>query len=181
MSRCRFGGKNSRCRFGGKIIFPAKPTSTHSYWKMSRCRFGGIENSPANFTSTCFYSDFHAKQVDVKLAGKNIVKSSLNAPNNCQTYHHCGCQCCSCILHRCRRCLSLSPVQAPSFVALPLLCTVVSLLCLLILAIPLYLSTNNMSWIDHYYPDNINMMDALIVSMQMVLVCLFYTQWTASM
>jgi hypothetical protein len=28
-----------------------------------------------------------------------------------------------------------------------------------------------MSWIDYYYPDNVNMMDALIVSMQMVLVC----------
>jgi hypothetical protein len=25
----------SRCRFGAKIIFPAKPTSTHSYWKTS--------------------------------------------------------------------------------------------------------------------------------------------------
>jgi hypothetical protein len=64
----------SRCRFGAKIIFPTKPTSTHTYWKkaigVSRCRFGGINISPANFTSTCFYSDFHAKQVDVHLAGK---------------------------------------------------------------------------------------------------------------
>jgi hypothetical protein len=59
-------------------------------------------------------------------------------------------------------------VQAPSLVALPLLCIVVSLLCLLILAIPLYLSTNNTSWIDYYYPDDVNTMDALIVSMQMV-------------
>ncbi len=25
----------SRLRFGGKIIFPTKPTSTHSYWKMN--------------------------------------------------------------------------------------------------------------------------------------------------
>jgi hypothetical protein len=77
----------SKCKFGGKIIFPAKPTSNHSYWKTSRCRFCGITNSPANFTSTCVYSDFHVKQVDVKLVGKIIVKSSLNAPNNRQTYH----------------------------------------------------------------------------------------------
>ncbi len=137
-SRCRFGGriifpakptsthsswKTNRCRFGGKIIFPAKPTSTHSYWITSRCRFGGIKKSPSNFTSTCFCSDFHAKQVDVKLVGKIIVKSSLNAPNNHQTYHCCGRQCCSCILHCHCRCLNLSPVQAPSVVALPLLCT----------------------------------------------------------
>jgi hypothetical protein len=25
----------------GELFFPAKPTSTHSSWKMSRCRFGG--------------------------------------------------------------------------------------------------------------------------------------------
>ncbi len=61
--------------------------------------------------------------------------------------------------------LSLHPL-----VALPLFCTVVSLLCLLILAIPLYLSTNNTSWIDYYYPDNVNTKDALIVSIQIVLV-----------
>jgi hypothetical protein len=54
----------------GKIIFPAKPTSTHSYWKTSRCEVGGINNSPTIFASTCFYLDFHAKQVDVKLVGK---------------------------------------------------------------------------------------------------------------
>ncbi len=128
-SRCRFGRriifpakststlsswKISRCRFGGKIIFPAKPTSTHSYWKTSRCRFGGINNPPTNFTSTFFYSDLHAKLVDVKLAGKVIVKSSLNTPNNHQTYHHCCRQFCHCILHRCCHCLNLSPVQAPS-------------------------------------------------------------------
>jgi hypothetical protein len=46
----------------------------------------------------------------------------------------------------------------------------VSLLCLLILAIPLYLSTNNTSWIDYYYQDNVNTTDALIVSIQLVLV-----------
>jgi hypothetical protein len=179
--------KTSRCRFGGRIIFPAKPTSTHSSWKTSRCRFGGriifllpnlhlltllgkqvdvglagklcfppnlhllthigkqttrvsrcrfgrINNSPANFKSTCFYSDFHAKQVDVKLAEKTIVKSPLNTPNKHQTYHPCCRQCCCCILHPRCRCLNLSPVQAPSLVALPLLCTVVSLPCLLILA-----------------------------------------------
>jgi hypothetical protein len=55
----------SRCRLGTKIIFPAKPTSTHTYWKkaigVSRFRFGGINISPTNFTSTCFYSDFHVK------------------------------------------------------------------------------------------------------------------------
>jgi hypothetical protein len=51
---------------------------------VSRCRFGGINNSPANFTSTYFYSDFHAKQVDVKVAGNIILKSSLNASNNHQ-------------------------------------------------------------------------------------------------
>jgi hypothetical protein len=41
---------------------------------------------------------------------------------------------------------------------------------MLIYAIPFYLSTNNTSWIDYYYQDNVNMMDALIVSVQMVLV-----------
>ncbi len=51
---------------------------------MSSFRFGGINNSPANFTSTCFYSDFHAKPVDVKLAEKIILKSSLNTLNNHQ-------------------------------------------------------------------------------------------------
>ncbi len=61
-------------------------------------------------------------------------------------------------------------MQAPSLVALPLLCTVVSLLCLLILAIPLYLSTNNTSWVDNYYLDDVNTTDALIVPIQMVLV-----------
>jgi hypothetical protein len=61
-------------------------------------------------------------------------------------------------------------MQAPSLVALPLLCTVVSLFCLLILATPLYSSTNNTSWINYYYPDDVNTMDALIVSMQRVLV-----------
>ena len=45
-----------------------------------------------------------------------------------------------------------------------------SLLCLLILAIPLYSSTNNTSWIDYYYQDNVNTTDALIVSIQLVLV-----------
>jgi hypothetical protein len=55
---------------------------------------GRINNSPANFTSTCFYSDFHAKQVDVKLAGKIILKASLNTLNNHQTYHRCHRQCC---------------------------------------------------------------------------------------
>jgi hypothetical protein len=57
---------------------------------VSKCRFGRINISPTNFTSTCFYSDFHAKQVGVHLAGKIILKSPLNAPNNySQTYHHC--------------------------------------------------------------------------------------------
>jgi hypothetical protein len=54
--------------------------------------------------------------------------------------------------------------------ALLLLGTVVSLLCLLILTIPLYSYNNNTSWIDFYYRDNANMTDALIVSIQMVLV-----------
>ncbi len=99
------------------------------------------------------------------------MNSSLNAPNNHQTYHCCCHQCCRCILHCCCYCLNLSPVQLPSLVALPLLCTVVSLLCLLILAIRLYLSTNNTSWIDYYYLDDVNTTNALIVSMQMVLVC----------
>ncbi len=45
-----------------------------------------------------------------------------------------------------------------------------SLICLLILAIPLYSSTNNKSWIDYYYQDDVNTMDALIVSIQLVLV-----------
>jgi hypothetical protein len=49
----------------------------------------------------------------------------------------------------------------------------VSLLCLLILAIPLYSSTNNTSWIDYNYQDNVNTMDALIVSIQLVLVGFF--------
>jgi hypothetical protein len=46
----------------------------------------------------------------------------------------------------------------------------VSLLCLLILAIPFYSSTNNTSWIDYYYQDDVNTMDALIMSIQLVLV-----------
>jgi hypothetical protein len=46
----------------------------------------------------------------------------------------------------------------------------VSLLCLSILAIPLYSLTNNTSWIDYYYPDDVDTTGALIVSMQMVLV-----------
>jgi hypothetical protein len=37
------------------------------------------------------------------------------------------------------------------------------------LGIPLYLSTNNTSWVDYYYPDGVNTMDALSVSIQMVL------------
>jgi hypothetical protein len=41
---------------------------------------------------------------------------------------------------------------------------------MLILAIPLYSSTNNMSWIDYYYQDDVNTTDALIVSIQLVLV-----------
>jgi hypothetical protein len=98
------------------------------------------------------------------------VKSSLNAPNNHQTYHHCCCQCCRCILHCHHRCLNLSPVQKPSLVALPLLCTVVSLFCLLILAIQLYSSTNNTSWIDYYYPENVDTTDAVIRPLQIVLV-----------
>jgi hypothetical protein len=28
-----------------------------------------------------------------------------------------------------------------------------------------------MSWIKYYYADNVNMMDALIISMQMILIC----------
>ncbi len=56
--------------------------------RVSRCRFDRINNSPANFTSTHFYSDFHAKWVDVKLAEKNILKSYLDAPNNHQTLLH---------------------------------------------------------------------------------------------
>ncbi len=55
---------------GGKIIFPAKPTSTHSYWKtklhlltlnkkqairVSRCRFGAKIMFPAKPTSTNSY------------------------------------------------------------------------------------------------------------------------------
>jgi hypothetical protein len=38
------------------------------------------------------------------------------------------------------------------------------------LEIPLYLSTNNTSWIDYYYQNNVNTTDALIISIQMVLV-----------
>jgi hypothetical protein len=38
------------------------------------------------------------------------------------------------------------------------------------LAIPLYSSTNNTSWIDYNYQDNVNTTDALIVSIQLVLV-----------
>jgi hypothetical protein len=102
------------------------------------------------------------------------VKSSLHALNNHQTYHCCHRQCCCCILHCRRRCLNLSPVQAPLLVALPLLCTVVSLLCLLILAVQLYSSTNNTSWINYYYPDNVHTTDALIGPLQMVLVCFVF-------
>jgi hypothetical protein len=94
-------------------------------------------------------SDFHAKKVDVNLAGKNILKSSLNAQINHQTYHCCRCQCCCCILHCCCHCLNLSPVQAPLLVALPLLGTVVSQLCLFVLAILLSSSSNIMSWVNY--------------------------------
>jgi hypothetical protein len=131
-----------------------------------------MDNSPANFTSTCFYLNLHANQVDVNLAGKIIVKSPLNAPHNFQTYHcHCCHQCCCYILHCPCHCLNLSPVQTPSLVALSLFCTVVSLLFLLIWAIPLYSSTCNMSWINYHYPDDVDTMDALLISVQMVLVC----------
>ena len=69
--------------------FPAKHTSTHTYWKkairVSRCRFGGINSSPANFASTCFYSDFHAKGVVVHLAEKIILNSPLNAMHQTTT------------------------------------------------------------------------------------------------
>jgi hypothetical protein len=41
---------------------------------------------------------------------------------------------------------------------------------MLIYAIPFYLSTNNTSWIDYYSQDDVNTMDALIVSVQMILV-----------
>jgi hypothetical protein len=41
---------------------------------------------------------------------------------------------------------------------------------MLIYAIPFYLSTNNTSWINYYYQDNVNTMDALIMSVQMVMV-----------
>jgi hypothetical protein len=34
----------------------------------------------------------------------------------------------------------------------------------------LYSSTNNTSWIDYYYQDNVNTMDAIIMSIQLVLV-----------
>ncbi len=141
--------------------FP-RQTYTHSSWKTSRCEVGRINNSPTSLTSTCFYLYFHVKWGDVNLAGKNKVESSLIAPNNRQTYHRCCRQHCCCILHHRCRCLNLSLVGAPLLVALPLLCTVVSLLCLFILAIPLYSSTYNTSWMDHYYPDNVNTMDALI-------------------
>ncbi len=176
-SRCRFGGinnfpsnftsshsswKTSRCEVGGRIIFPTKPTSTHSSWKMSRSEVDRINNSPANFTSTRFYFEFHAKQVDVNLVGKIVIKSSLNAQNNPQTYHSCCCQHCCRILHCCCCCLNLSSVRATLLVALPLLCTVVSQLCLFILENPLYSSTNNTSWIDYYYLDNVDTTDALI-------------------
>jgi hypothetical protein len=157
-----------------RSIFPAKPTSSHSSWKTSRFEVGGINNSPTNFTSTCFYLDFHAKQVDVNLARKIIMKSTLNAQNNHQTYHRpCRMHCCL-ILHCCCRCFNLSLVRVPLLVALPLLCTVVSLLCLLILVIPLYSSTNNTSWIDYYYLDDVDTTDALIGTLYMVLVCFVF-------
>ncbi len=157
-----FSWKTSRCEVGVRIIFPAKPTSTHSSWKMSRCEVGGINNSPANFTSTCFYLDFHAKQVEGNLEVKIIMKSSLNAQINRQTYHRCYHQRCCRILHRHYPYLNLSPVQAPLLVALTLLCTVTSLLCLFFLAIPLSSSSNNTSWINYYYLANVHTTDALI-------------------
>jgi hypothetical protein len=129
-SRCRFGGqiiflppnlhlltllrKQVNVGLAGKLFFPPNlhlltPIGKQAI-RVSRCRFGRINNSPANFTSTCFYSDFHAKRVDVNLAGKIIVKFSLNTPNKRQTYDCCCCQCCRCILHHCCRCLNPSPV-----------------------------------------------------------------------
>ncbi len=41
---------------------------------------------------------------------------------------------------------------------------------MLIYAIPFYLSNNNTSWINYYYQDDVNTMDALIMSVHMVLV-----------
>jgi hypothetical protein len=72
--------------------------------------------------------------------------------------------------------LSSSPLQEPITSAstiigsptTPLHCCVPTLP--VNLGNPLYLSTNNTSWIDYYYLDDVNTMDALIVSMQMVLV-----------
>ncbi len=91
------------------------------------------------------------KRVDVKLAGKIILKSSLNAPNNRQAYH-CHCPwCCGCILHCLCRCVNLSSVQAPSLVALPLLCTVVSLLCLLILVVLYHQLHNQVKHSDYRF------------------------------
>jgi hypothetical protein len=79
------------------------------------------------------------------------------------------------ILHHCRRCLNLSPVREPLLVALLLLRTVVSLLCLFILAIPLSSSSNYMSWIDYYYLDNVDTTDVLVGYPEMVLECFFHT------
>jgi hypothetical protein len=98
------------------------------------------------------------------------MKSTLNAQNNHQTYHHRRHHHCR-ILHCHHCCLNLSPVQAPLLVALPLLCTAMSLLCLFILSIPLSSSSNYMSWIDFSYLDNVNTMGALVGLLETVLVC----------
>jgi hypothetical protein len=41
---------------------------------------------------------------------------------------------------------------------------------MLIYTIPFYVSTNNTSWINYYYQGDVNTFDALLVSVQMVLV-----------
>jgi hypothetical protein len=65
---------------------------------------------------------------------------------------------------------SSSPLPLPITSASTIIGSLTTPLCLLILAIPLYSFTNNMSWIDYHYQDNVNTTDALIVFIQMILV-----------
>jgi hypothetical protein len=131
-----------------------------------------MNSSPTNFASTCFYSDFHVIGVVVHLGEKNILKSPLNAPNNSTVKSTIVVVVLILSLHPSSLLLLPLPITSAGTIigSPPPLCTVVSLICMLIYAIPFYLSTNNMSWIDYYYKDNVNTMDALIVSVQMVLV-----------
>jgi hypothetical protein len=80
--------KASRCEVGGRNLYPAKLTSTHSYYffpiSVSRCRFGGKTNFHPKPTSTHSYACFLLSvsrcrfvfHVDVGFAGRILLPLS---------------------------------------------------------------------------------------------------------